>query len=380
MVKQAMFRFINWVSRHFFASRLSYSHIESFIFNNSVKKIGNLILCHWEARRGITKVHSYPYLMILEVTNICNLACPFCLTGKGLSGGREKRHMSFDEAKWIIDEVADYVYMVQLYTWGEPLLNKDIVRIIEYAKKKHLYVMLSTNATALNDNNVKRMISCGIDYITLAIDGVTQDSYAIYRVGGDYEKVKSNVERLLRIRKEFSSRKPFIEWQFVVFRHNESEVDAAEQLAYSMGVDKFTPLPAYVEDKSWMPESSRYKTELYNPERVRHCERPWTHLNVRADMGIAPCCYEFFKSDDFGSALNHGFSDIWNNDKFQMSRRLLTQAANGEILESSKLICKPCIESGIRPSYVNLKQDNKLTQQVVRVDSIDDRRKMSSEE
>lgn len=355
--RKICFRFVNWISRKFFSSRLSYSHIEAFIFNNSFKKLKNLMLCHWEIYRGVSKVRSFPYLMILEVTNICNLKCPFCLTGKGVSGGRDKRHMTYEEAILLIDSVADYVFMLQLYTWGEPLLNKDIVKIVEYAKRKNLYVMLSTNATALNEVNVQRMISSGIDYVTLAVDGITQETYEQYRVGGNYQKILDNVAQMLAIKKSLNSKKPFVEWQFIVFRHNEHEVDTAESLAYSLGVNKFTPLPAYTEDKAWIPVGEKYKTELLNPERLRHCERPWTHVNVRADLGIAPCCYEFFKKDDFGDAKMQSFSEIWNNSLFQASRRMIHQKHMGKELEAGAIICRDCIISGVRPSYINVKAD-----------------------
>ena len=355
--RRKTFQFVNWVSRRFFSSRLSYSHVEAFIYNNSFKKLFNLIRCHWEVHRGTSIVKSRPYLMILEVTNICNLKCPFCLTGKGISGGRDSRHMTYEEAKNLIDQVSDYVYMLQLYTWGEPLLNKDLVKIVEYAKTKNVYVMLSTNATALNEVNVRKMISCGIDYITLAIDGTDQESYAKYRIGGNYERVLNNVKLLLDIRKQLSSTKPFVEWQFIVFRHNEDQVSDAELMAYDLGINKFTPLPAYVEDEEWMPVSDKYKTEMLNPERLRHCERPWTHLNIRSDLGIAPCCYEFFKEDDFGDAGEDTFDVIWNNAAFQASRRMIAQKTKGQELEESKLICRDCIETGVRPSYIDLKAE-----------------------
>lgn len=351
----SLFRLVNWISRTFFASRLSYAHLQAFLFNNSLKKFSNLLRVRWEIFRGITAVTSRPYIFILEVTNVCNLKCPFCLTGKGISGGREVRHMGFDEAREVIDAVADYIYLLQLYTWGEPLLNKDLVKIIEYAKSRNIYVMLSTNATAMTPAYNTRLIESGLDYITVAVDGGSEESYGQYRIGGSYEKVIANICDLLEQRKKLKARHPFVEWQFIVFRHNEHEVEATEAMAYRIGVDKFTPLPAYVEDDSWLPQGKKYrKTSLYNPERLKNCQRPWSHLNVRADGGVAPCCYEFFKKDDFGTLGTDRFADIWNNPLFQESRKLIHQygSSKGKQLDDSSLICHGCLKSGIRPSYI----------------------------
>ena len=373
--RKYLFRTVNWVSRTFFASRLSYSHIQAFLFNNSFKKFFNLLHVHWDIRRGKTITNSKPYIFILETTNICNLKCPFCLTGKGISGGRAVRHMNFDEAKKLIDAVGDYVYLLQLYTWGEPLLNKDNIRIIEYAKKKNIYVMLSTNATAMTRANNERLINSGIDYIMVAIDGGSDETYKQYRVGGNYTKVLANVKDMLAQKKDKGSEHPFVEWQFIVFRHNEHEVRSTEKLAYEIGLNKFTPLPAYVEDESWMPVGDEYKTKLLNPERLENCERPWSHLNVRADGGIASCCYEFFKEDDFGDSSKSTFQEIWNNSFFQESRKLIHQFAKGQELDDSELICHGCLKSGVRPSYIETPTDTQRKQQVIPIMNMTNGRK-----
>jgi MoaA/NifB/PqqE/SkfB family radical SAM enzyme len=300
----------------------------------------------------------------MEVTNLCNLKCPFCLTGKGISGGREQRHLTFGEAKSILDEVGDYVYLLQLYTWGEPLLNKDLYDIVSYAKTKGVCVMLSTNATAMNATNNAKLLDSNIDYVMVAVDGGSDATYAKYRVGGNYDKVLANIKDLLIQRKARSSRM-FIEWQYIVFRHNEHEVEGTEKMAYEIGIDKFTPLPAYVEDESWLPKGEKYrKTEVLNPERLQNCSRPWTHLNVRADGGIAPCCYEFFKKDDFASLREGSFSSFWNNAFFTESRSLIKMFSKNPKKELPKtdLICRDCLQSGVRPSFIETPTDSQTKQ------------------
>lgn len=367
-LRKYLFRLINWISRTFFASRLSYAHIKAFLFNNSSRKFLNLLHVYWDMWRGNVITSSRPYIFVLEVTNVCNLKCPFCLTGKGISGGREVRHMDFDESRKIIDAVADYVYLLQLYTWGEPLLNKDIIQIIEYAKRKNMYVMLSTNGTAMTPTYVDRLLNSGIDYITVAIDGGSDETYEKYRVGGNYTKVLNNVKNLLEQRKTRNLDAPFVEWQFIVFKHNEHEVKETESMAYEIGVDKFTPLPAYVEDENWLPVGKEYrKTKLYNPERLKNCDRPWSHLNVRADGGVASCCYEFLKKDDFGNLNKDNFDGIWNNSFFRESRKLIHQfrKSKGMKIDDSTLICHGCLMSGVRPSYIETPTQTQVSQKKI---------------
>lgn len=372
LLKKSTFRSVNWVSRTFFASRLSYSHIEAFLFCNSFKKILNFLLVHYEKAKGAEALKSKPYLFVFEVTNICNLKCPFCLTGKGISGDRAVRHVTFEEAKKIIDEVGDYVYLLQLYTWGEPLLNKDIYKIIAYAKSKRIFVMISTNATVMNEKNNQKLIDSGIDYVMVAVDGGSPETYSKYRVGGNYNQVLKNISNLLDLKKKTGSTRPFVEWQFIVFRHNEHEVDKTEKLAYDIGINKFTPLPAYVEDKDWLPQGKKYKVEAFNPERITNCDRPWTHLNYRADGGIASCCYGFYKKDDFGEAIHTPFNEIWNNECFRKSRKLIVQKHKKEKLDDSDIICHKCLSSGLRPSFIETPTDTKNTQDLFSTVEIDE--------
>lgn len=352
ILRRQIFRVINWISRHFFASRLSFAHIRAFAFNNSIKKFINYLHVRRAIKCGQSKVDCFPYLFVMEVTNICNLKCPFCLTGKGVSGGRDVRHMGFEEAKSILDQLSEYLYFLQVYTWGEPLLNKDVFAIIEYAKKKNIYVMMSTNATAMTQAYNKRLLDSGIDYIMVAIDGGSKETYQKYRRGGDYYKVIANVKDFLCQREKCKNNKPFMEWQYIVFRHNQHEIHDTEIMAYEMGINKFTPLPAYVEDEEWAATDPEYRTDLGNPERIYNCDRPWSHLNVRADGGVASCCYTFFKKDDLGELNRNTFLEIWNNQYFQQARRIIVQSRKGEKIEKSHIACYNCMSKGIRPSLI----------------------------
>jgi MoaA/NifB/PqqE/SkfB family radical SAM enzyme len=259
---------------------------------------------------------------------------------------------------------------MQMYTWGEPLLNKDIYDIIDYAKSKNIYVMISTNATVMSPKNNQRLIDSGIDYVMVAIDGGTQETYQKYRVGGDFGKVVENVKDLLERKKQSNARLPFVEWQFIVFNHNEHEVNSTEKFAYELGVNKFTPLPAYVEDENWLPKEDKYKVEVFNPERLMNCDRPWSHLNVRADGGVASCCYEFSKKDDFGSFHENDFRTIWNNPKFTLSRKLIYHKRKGIALEKQDIICYDCLTSNIRPSYIESPTDTQAKNRLIEVKNV----------
>ena len=89
--------------------------------NSADKKYYNFIKM---SRGAINTVdftaNGFPYMLQIEVTNFCNLSCPLCPSGNKTLG-RERRHLKLDEFKSIIDDLGDYLLILILWEWGEPL-------------------------------------------------------------------------------------------------------------------------------------------------------------------------------------------------------------------------------------------------------------------
>jgi molybdenum cofactor biosynthesis enzyme MoaA len=81
----------------------------------------------------------------LHTGTACNLACPFCLEGSK-PGDNRLQLMRFDDAKPYIDEALTLGAKQFSFTGGEPFINKDMVRILDYALQ-HRPCLVLTNAT-----------------------------------------------------------------------------------------------------------------------------------------------------------------------------------------------------------------------------------------
>ena len=219
--------------------RISLPHLIAFMRYNSIQKVVNLIHVIWEMKLGHCKVRSKPIIVFLEVNNICNLHCPFCLTGKGKTADREKRNMSLSEMKRSIEELYDYLYFIQLYNWGEPLLNKNLFKFIDYVHRRRIFTMASSNMNFIRSDVAEQVVTSGLDYFIAAIDGFSANSYTKYRRGGNFENAIKNLKEVLNIRKRMGRSRPFVEWQYVVFKHNQHEIGEARRFALDIGVDYF---------------------------------------------------------------------------------------------------------------------------------------------
>ena len=80
----------------------------------------------------------------IEITNVCNLKCSFCLPHK-----RENRFMNFDEFKLILDKIKPYTNYIYLHVKGD---HPDVDKFIEYAYNQGFLINLTTNATMLKEH------------------------------------------------------------------------------------------------------------------------------------------------------------------------------------------------------------------------------------
>lgn len=305
-------------------------HALSVIKHSTPRKLFNLALVEMEYRLRRTTVRGHPYIIIVDPLNVCNLRCPLCPTGTG-DLDRKQQRMEWETFTRTIDEVAPYAYEVNLHNWGESLLHPRIFDMIEYVNSKNIATNMSTNFNRASDEKIDKIITSGLEYLILSIDGISQDTYVKYRVRGNVNKVLGNVEKLIRRRKELGSKTPFIEWQFIVFEHNAHELETARAMAAEMGVDRFRVIPPGIPfaakepdqlKDDWFVKDDEGRVEAFAGDVPTSCFYLYRSMTTNPDGGTAPCCIVYGDQNDFGDFKTQKIDDIWNNEKYQSARAL----------------------------------------------------------
>jgi len=88
--------------------------------------------------------------VILRITKCCNQKCLFCFTDID-----NKTTFSFSELKKDINEIIinnKWYNLDFVITWWEPILNKDLKKIIDYIYNKWFHITLQSNAVNINDD------------------------------------------------------------------------------------------------------------------------------------------------------------------------------------------------------------------------------------
>ncbi len=135
-----------------------------------IKRIINYYLVKISLLIKSPKVLGYPFYLMIEPTNICNLKCPLCPTGEGTLV-RQNGLMDFSIFKRAIDELGEYLLELNITNYGEPFIHKELLKMIVYIKEKGIKVTLGTNGHYFNDEfSAKNLILSGVDEIYVSLD------------------------------------------------------------------------------------------------------------------------------------------------------------------------------------------------------------------
>ena len=143
-----------------------------------------------------------PYSLFVDVCNACNFKCKFCAiqyANKKLPF--RKMCMDYDLFRKVIDDLRKFpepLKMLRLAANGEPLLNKRLPEMIEYARGGVTqWIEFVSNASLLTPELNRKLVSAGLDRIRISIEGIGEEQY--YEMSGvkiDWNKFVANIKDL----------------------------------------------------------------------------------------------------------------------------------------------------------------------------------------
>jgi len=287
--------------------------------------------------------------IIIEPSNICNLKCPLCPTS---TLKRNRGFLSLENFKKIIDDIPN-LKSINFGWAGEPLLNKEIFKMVKYASSKGIKTGVSTNTVLLNEY-VDEALKSGLDTLIVCLDGASKETHEKYRIGSNFESIKKNIKEFCQEKKKRKLKKPRVVLQSLLTKHNEHEVQDIIKLAKSLGVNsldfKTLSLGSSVSlaekikrAKEFLPSSkfSRYNLKEGTPalkSKPKLCS--WLRQSVVLWNGdVTTCCYDFEGSLKTGNVFRDGgFKKVWKSEKYKKYRK--------KIIRKEFNLCKNCSRTG----------------------------------
>jgi len=304
-----------------------------------------------------------PRVVFIEVTNRCNLLCETC--PRTFFTREPLKSLSFDEFVTIVEQFPEMQRAV-LHGIGEPLLNRELPRMIRHLKEREVQVLFNSNGTLLTPPWQEELVHSGLDEFRCSIDGARPETYAFIRGADLLHKVIQGLDGLVRTQARLQAATPRVSIWCVVTRENLDELPDLVRLAARLGVPEvyLQRMTFFAQEPKEQYGMARQELSIFGrqEEIIAHCEalsaelgidfrasgardprnslaaaraaderpwqaclRPWTTAYVTANGNCLPCCISPFATSDYeslilGNLFERPFAELWNDYLYRKFR------------------------------------------------------------
>jgi MoaA/NifB/PqqE/SkfB family radical SAM enzyme len=268
----------------------------------------------------------------------------------------------------IVDQIPNIERAV-LHGVGEPMLVKNLPKMVRYLKDRGTYVLFNTNGTVLNERNGRALIEAGLDELRVSLDAATAKSYLAVRGKPYFGRILKNVRAFRQLQEREGKDRPRVSAWLTGLKETVAELPAFVQVAAEIGVREvyLQRLVFFESDAIGLarPDQALYErmtraekahldaaTALARTHGItfsasgaasepgmsleRHddgspwtlCRRPWTVMYFTANGRALPCCIAPFSQRGYehytlGDATQQTLQEIWNGEAYRSFREAL---------------------------------------------------------
>ena len=131
-------------------------------------------------------------IVVWNITRACNLKCVHCYNDSGAGTARDE--LSTEEAKIVLDDLAQFGVPSVLFSGGEPLMRPDLFELIGYAGERGVRTVISTNGTLITADVAKKIKQHGVSYVGISLDGVGEVNDKFRGVPGAFDRAVQGIK------------------------------------------------------------------------------------------------------------------------------------------------------------------------------------------
>ena len=249
-----------------------------------------------------------PIFALLEVASACNIKCPFCFQSDPTFTTKEFMGViDTNLAFKIIDQIDEMkIRGLTIASRGEPLLCKDLDKILSHIKTKRniLEVKINTNAVRLTEEKLKMLINSPINILVVSTDHYKKDLYEKYRHGSNFDNFISNIKRI---------KEQIIKYKRVNNLYTRASGVAVDKEMNFKDYDSF--YSKYFDESGTVKMSERwdtYNNKIYQDD-LRPCGLPFEKLYIWFEGTTNPCDTDYKSYLSPGNIKNSSLKECWNN-------------------------------------------------------------------
>lgn len=269
---------------------------------------------------------------------MCNLNCSHCYIDAKKK--KDESELTTEEAKMLMDQIAEVSKPILVLSGGEPLLRADIFELASYGVKKGLRVTMGTNGTLISDETAKKIAAAGIRTVAISVDSSSPMIHDEFRgVKGAWKRAIEGIEACIRNGVK-------VQFNITVTRQNYDDVKNVFSLAENYhirdahlfflistgrGKEMNDVSPEMYEKMlrfvfKWNRENGLQVKPTCAPQFMRlakvlgvdtsrwsrGCIAGISYCRIFPDGSVTPCPYLPIK---VGNIKTHTFKEIWFNSK-----------------------------------------------------------------
>jgi len=277
------------------------------------------------------KPHDYS----VEISGFCNLRCMSCPRAVKDRRRPPEGFMSLEIFGKVLDKIISgepLVGNIQLYQWGEPLLNPQVSEIISYANSCGIQCAVSSNLNS--DKNLREAIAAKPGWFRVSVSGCGEN-YELTHTGGSWDTFIRNFHKLEQYRSQYNPDMK-TEVYYHLYRHNRGDDEKRiRNLCESAGFE-FHPVAAYLislndvleyAEGGSLPEPTKKISdmlllplekglEMARQEKNREC-LTLRCIHINWDLSISNCMMYYYPDDNVASTnfLEADLASIVENRK-----------------------------------------------------------------
>lgn len=322
--------------------------------------------------------YSAPKNAVWDITYLCNLKCPHCLTS---SGNPQVGELTTQEAYKLIDNLASAKLLSLSLSGGEPFLRKDLPKLIRYATSRNIRTDIASNGVAMDDATLEQLRDLPLFHIQISLDGIGEKHDRFRGWPGAFHLILENIKRL---KKEGIS----VSISTTATSENLREIPKLIDLAWEIGCTSYKAIPFLPAGRGaanshlalskenyqelcqiLLEKAEEYKgrlniasettfsfqlTETYPREAgngIMGCSASYDTLSIGSDGTAYPC--PFFQTIPLGNLMETPLTQLWQESPPLQALRNITKYDLDEPCQSCNYAPDYC-RGGCRASaYMN---------------------------
>jgi radical SAM protein with 4Fe4S-binding SPASM domain len=265
------------------------------------------------------QVDDFPPCLQIEPASVCNYRCVFCFqTDRDLTSPKNGHMgtMSLDLFKQVVDQAEGNCEAVTLASRGEPLICKDMERMLAYLGGKFLALKINTNAWFLDEQKAHAILQSGANTLVYSADAAEEPLYSQMRVNGSLDRVVKNIKQFNAIRSRHYSGSKLITRVSGVQYSEKQDIESMEGLWGGL-VDQV----AFVAYNPWENSYQRPVNDI-----TTSCSDLYRRMFVWCDGRVNPCDVDYLSTLSMGNVKDQSLSDLWTGEAY--SRLRIAHAEN----------------------------------------------------